>query len=115
MLHEIFTYNFYNLTCIHVYGSLTLVHGHMNCNVMQYKCYILILIFQGGRAFSIAGPKLWNSLPVSIRTIPTESLLKTRLKANLFERAFDVVSKQEFIISDYYLFVFTIFMYFESF
>ncbi len=41
-------------------------------------------------AFSIAGPKLWNSLPVSIRTIPTESLFKTRLKAYLFERAFNV-------------------------
>ncbi len=45
---------------------------------------------KGDRAFAIAGPKLWNSLPVSIRMIPTESLFKTRLKAYLFERAFDV-------------------------
>ncbi len=35
---------------------------------------------KGDRAFAIAGPKLWNSLPVSIRTIPTESLLKQGLK-----------------------------------
>ncbi len=45
---------------------------------------------KGDWVFAIAGPKLWNSLPVSIRTIPTESLFKTRLKACLFERAFDV-------------------------
>ncbi len=45
---------------------------------------------KGDRAFAIAGPKLWNSLPVSIRIIATDSLFKTRLKAYLFERVFNV-------------------------
>ncbi len=45
---------------------------------------------KGDRAFAITGPKLWNSFPFSIRTIETESLFKTRLKAYLFERAFNV-------------------------
>ncbi len=45
---------------------------------------------KGDRAFATAGPKLWNSLPVYIRTTATESLCKTRLKAYLFERTFSV-------------------------
>ncbi len=44
---------------------------------------------KGDQAFAIAGPKLWNSLPVSIRIIATDSLFKTRLKAYLFERVFN--------------------------
>ncbi len=41
-----------------------------------------ILKLKGDRAFSVAAPKLWNLLPVSIRSAPTISrfkLLKTYL------------------------------------
>ncbi|XP_072023050.1 uncharacterized protein [Amphiura filiformis] len=38
----------------------------------------------GGGAFSIAGPKLWNNLPSSIRSCPTVSSFKSHLKTHLF-------------------------------
>ena len=38
----------------------------------------------GKRAFSVAGPKLWNSLPLSVRTANSLSTFKSRLKTHLF-------------------------------
>lgn len=38
----------------------------------------------GGRSFSVNAPKLWNSLPLSIRTITTLSTFKAQLKTYLF-------------------------------
>ena len=38
----------------------------------------------GNRAFSIAGPTSWNSLPLDIRTAPTSSTFKNLLKTHLF-------------------------------
>ena len=40
--------------------------------------------------FSCASPKLWNSLPVSLREIETLSLFKKRLKAYYFNLAFEL-------------------------
>lgn len=42
----------------------------------------------GDRAFSVAGPKLWNSLPLSIRQCPSLSTFKSSLKTHLFTLAF---------------------------
>ncbi len=36
------------------------------------------------RAFAITGPKLWNSLPFSVRTASTLATFKSRLKMYLF-------------------------------
>jgi hypothetical protein len=38
----------------------------------------------GDRAFSVAAPRLWNQLPVSIRSAPSVSNFKTLLKTHLF-------------------------------
>ena len=38
----------------------------------------------GDRAFCVAGPRLWNTLPVSIRNIETVNVFKSRLKTYLF-------------------------------
>jgi len=38
----------------------------------------------GNRAFSVAGPTAWNSLPLNIRTAPTLSIFKNLLKTHLF-------------------------------
>ena len=40
------------------------------------------------RAFSVVAPRLWNSLPPSIRDSDSISLFKTRLKTHLFRVAF---------------------------
>ncbi len=47
------------------------------------------LKLKGDRAFSIAGPKLWNSLPVSLLLDSSESEFKSKLKTYLFSRAFN--------------------------
>ena len=42
----------------------------------------------GDRAFSIAAPKLWNSIPTEVRTIDSLSQFKTFLKTYLFKVRF---------------------------
>ena len=43
----------------------------------------------GSRAFSVAGPKLWNKLPAPLRSEETFSLFKKKLKTHLFKLAFN--------------------------
>ena len=42
----------------------------------------------GDRAFSVAAPTLWNSLPLAIRQLPTLDSFKSALKTHLFMKAF---------------------------
>ncbi len=42
----------------------------------------------GGRSFSYAAPKVWNSLPVSVRKSGTVCTFKKHLKTHLFNLAF---------------------------
>ena len=43
----------------------------------------------GDRAFSVAAPTLWNSLPKDIRDSPTLDIFKTALKTHLFSTAYN--------------------------
>ena len=43
----------------------------------------------GDRAFSVAGPKLWNSLPKDIKVLKTVNSFKSKLKTYLFQKAFN--------------------------
>ena len=38
----------------------------------------------GDRAFSVAGPRLWNELPINIRNLGSLSVFKGHLKSHLF-------------------------------
>jgi hypothetical protein len=40
------------------------------------------------RAFSVAGPHLWNGLPQELRSLKSIDLFKSRLKTHLFKEAF---------------------------
>ena len=42
----------------------------------------------GDRAFSVAGPKLWNSLPSDIKNCDSLNMFKRLLKTHLFRKAF---------------------------
>ncbi|PIK51663.1 putative RNA-directed DNA polymerase from mobile element jockey-like [Apostichopus japonicus] len=42
----------------------------------------------GDRAFPSAGPKLWNGLPISVRSSPTLSQFKSCLKTHFFKLVF---------------------------
>ena len=43
---------------------------------------------RGDRAFAIAAPRLWNQLPLDIRSAPSISGFKSRLKTHLYSLAF---------------------------
>ena len=45
-------------------------------------------VTMGDRSFMAAAPRLWNSLPVSIRSACTKSDFKQKLKTFLFSKAF---------------------------
>lgn len=45
----------------------------------------------GGRAFAVAGPRTWNSLPVIVRSAPSLSTFKKHLKTYLFRCAYNTV------------------------
>ena len=42
----------------------------------------------GDRAFSVAGPKLWNELPIEIKNSNNVDSFKRKLKTHLFKAAF---------------------------
>ena len=42
----------------------------------------------GDRAFSVAGPKLWNELPIEIKNSSNVNSFKRKLKTHLFKAAF---------------------------
>ena len=46
----------------------------------------------GGRAFPVAGPTIWNSLPDSVISTPSLSTFRQRLKAFLFQASFPDIS-----------------------
>ena len=48
----------------------------------------LTKVTMGDRSFMAAAPRLWNSLPVSIRSACTTSDFKQKLKTFLFSKAF---------------------------
>ncbi|XP_055493235.1 uncharacterized protein LOC129698247 [Leucoraja erinacea] len=43
---------------------------------------------RGDRAFAVAAPRLWNSIPLPIRTAPSINSFKSRLKTHLYSQAF---------------------------
>ena len=47
------------------------------------------LVTFGDKAFSNAGPRLWNTLPLDLRCIDSVDIFKSRLKTYLFKQAYD--------------------------
>jgi len=50
----------------------------------------------GNRAFCVADPAAWNSLPPDIRTASTLSTFKNRLKTHLFLHSYSAVQSSTF-------------------
>lgn len=44
------------------------------------------LVSYGDRAFSVVGPRLWNSLPIKIQNCPSVNSFKKNLKTHLFKQ-----------------------------
>ena len=43
---------------------------------------------KGDRAFTVAGPRLWNKLPLNIKAAPTLETFKIMLKTHYFAEAY---------------------------
>jgi len=41
-------------------------------------------VFASRRAFSSTAPRIWNSLPLTVRTAPSVNTFRRRLKTHLF-------------------------------
>ena len=61
-------------------SSSSLQLNRLNYNLKSY----------GSRAFAVAAPVLWNTLPVNIRSCDTLQTFKSNLKTYLFKRFFDL-------------------------
>lgn len=59
-----------------------------NLNLLTVNC--TRLTHRGDRAFLVAGPRLWNSLPVQLRAASSLSVFKSLLKTHLFSLAFNI-------------------------
>ena len=72
----------------------------------------LRLKFYGDRAFSVAGPTLWNALPKKIRLCATLVAFKTNLKTYLYKKAYKVwlCTLLIYFTSDWFL-LFTLIFY----
>ena len=46
----------------------------------------------GDRSFSVAGPTIWNSLPLTVRSAQSFNTFRTLLKSHLFKKAFTTIN-----------------------
>ncbi len=71
-----------------------LLHPYTPSRCLRSSDQNLLLVLQsrlkrrGDRAFSVVGPRLWNSLPLDIRLAPSLSTFKSLLKTYLFSLAY---------------------------
>ncbi len=69
---------------------------------LTFKCASLSYKELGNKAFSIAGPRHWNSFLIEICTTTRIVEFKSRLKTHLFNMAFNGYFKKQYFILDFY-------------
>lgn len=73
-----------------------LLHYHTPSRALRSSNQMLLdvprarLKTRGDRAFAVAAPRLWNSLPAHIRSAQTLAIFKSLLKTHLFSLAFEI-------------------------
>ena len=87
-------------TCHSTETALIRVQNYILCaNIDDRKSDILQNYLEVGktntksfddRAFSIAGPKLWNDLPLEVRQSASVNAFKRALKTHLFKQAYEL-------------------------
>ena len=69
-------------------GSALEGRAHLRSDVLALDDVSRTRTLMGTKAFSVAGPKAWNSLPQSIRDIQSAATFKRHLKTYLFDIAY---------------------------
>lgn len=70
-----------DLITLHVPARRLRSNANDNLRLLEPRCKTKNY---GDRAFSICAPRLWNSLPLSVRTSVSTDVFKKRLKTHLF-------------------------------
>jgi len=66
---------------------------HRLCSDQSSSGAAVKLSTVGGRAFPVAGPTIWNSLPDSVISAPSLPTFRQRLKTFLFQASFpDIIT-----------------------
>ena len=72
-----------------------LLHPHMPSRALRSADQLLLAVprarlkTRGDRAFAVAAPRLWNCLPIDIRSAGSVGLFKSRLKTHFYSLAFN--------------------------
>ena len=84
--------------CVHKQGPIYLSElinpktSSYNIRTLSDDNYLFVprtkCVTFGDRAFSVAGPQLWNKLPPHIRSLTDINIFRKRLKTYLFDKAF---------------------------
>ena len=59
----------------------------------------------GKRAFSVAAPRLWNSLPMALKTSTSTDIFKNKLKTYLFKHSYSTFDTEHYF---FYMYIFLI-------
>ena len=63
---------------------------HVNAGAPAEQCYILKVTVPkktiGQSSFAVAGPQMWNDLPIDVRSAQSLTLFRKHLKTCLFRR-----------------------------
>src|SRR6218665_3977915 len=91
-LHPHVSHPFWNLSIIHVihgYAMLCFQARGLRSSTRGDFAVIRTNLKFGNRAFSVAGPREWNSLPVSVLQCTSVAQFKSKLKTHLFSLYYD--------------------------
>ena len=71
--------------CLHIFNLVSTKLNTVSVRIWLLHLRSLVPKKQAGdRAFSVAGPHLWNELPSSVRTVDHMDRFKNKLKSHLF-------------------------------
>ena len=71
-------------------SPLLLILNQARVGRIDDREFVTLTQTYGDRAFSVAAPKLWNELPLDLRSLDTINLLKKHLKTDLFKKAYNI-------------------------
>ena len=71
-------------------SPLLLILNQARVGRIDDREFVTLTQTYGDRAFSVAAPKLWNELPLDLRSLDAINSLKKHLKTDLFKKAYNI-------------------------
>ena len=86
-----------------------LINQHVICTeleIIYLKCHFQGILAIKNVLFGVAGPRMWNDLPLELRTTTSPGALKSKLKTSLFRQYY--FQSLHFTFHSFYIYIFTI-------